>query len=86
MAGRFETAIEWAERAMHRRPSWYFAHFLLAASHIALGHDEDATSAVNDALDALPGICVEDLNRVPLKDPEKMGTLRERLLNAGFPK
>lgn len=86
MAGRFETAIEWAERAIHRRPSWFFAHFVLAASHIALGHDKDAASAVKAALGALPGIGVEDLDRVPLKDPEKMATLRERLIKAGFPK
>jgi len=86
MAGRFETAIEWAERAIHRRPSWFFAHFVLAASHIALGHDIDAASAVKAALDALPGIGVEDLDRVPLKDPEKTATLRERLIKAGFPK
>ena len=86
MAGRFETAIEWAERAIHRRPSWFFAHFVLAASHIALGNDEDATSAANGALGALPEIRVKDLDRVPLKGSEKMGTLRERLLKAGFPK
>jgi TolB-like protein/DNA-binding CsgD family transcriptional regulator len=86
MAGRFETAIEWADRAIHRRPSWFFAHFVLAASHIALSHDKDAALAVKAALGALPGIVVADLNRVPLKDPEKMGTLRERLLKAGFPK
>ncbi len=86
MAGRFESAIEWAERAIHRRPSWFFAHFVLAACHIALGHEKDAASAVKAALDALPGIGVEDLDRVPLKDPEEMGTLRERLIKAGFPK
>lgn len=85
MADRFETAIEWSERAIHRRPSWFFAHFVLAASHIALGHDEDAASAAKAALDILPGIRIEDLDRVPLKDPQKMGTLRERLLKAGFP-
>ena len=86
MAGRFETAIEWAERAIHRRPSWFFAHFVLAASQIALGREKDAALAVKAALDALPGIGVEDLDRVPLKDPEKMATLRERLIKAGFPK
>lgn len=86
MAGRFETAIEWADRAIHRMPSWFFAHFILAASHIALGHEKEAALAVRDAQDALPGIGVQDLDRVPLKDPEKMSTLRERLLKAGFPK
>lgn len=83
-AGRFESAIEWAERAVHRRPSWFFPHFILAASHIALGRNKDAASAVKAALDALPALSIEDLDRVPLKDPEEMRTLRERLLRAGF--
>ncbi|MCR9109126.1 MAG: LuxR C-terminal-related transcriptional regulator [Rhodobacteraceae bacterium] len=86
MAGRFEIAIEWAEAAIHRRPSWFFAHFVLAASRVALGHDKEAASTVKVALDALPGLAVEDLDRVPLKDPERMRTMRERLLRAGFPK
>ena len=85
MAGRFETAIDWAERAIHRRPGWFFAHFVLVASQTALGHDKDAAMAVSAALDALPEICVQDLDRVPLKDPEQMRRLRARLLKAGFP-
>ena len=85
LADRFETAIEWAERAIHRRPSWYFAHFVLAASHVALGRDKDAALAVKAALDVIPGICVADLDRVPVKDPKKMRTLRERLIETGLP-
>ncbi|MFA8443140.1 LuxR C-terminal-related transcriptional regulator [Yoonia sp.] len=84
MAGRFEVAIEWAERAVHRMPSWYFAHFVLAASYVALGQHEEAAGAVKSCQDVLPDICVRDLDRVPLKDPRKLSELRERLLTAGF--
>ncbi|WP_299409871.1 LuxR C-terminal-related transcriptional regulator [uncultured Roseobacter sp.] len=84
MAGRFETAIEWAERAIHRMPRWYFAHFILAASHVAQGHQEDATNTVKSCQNVLPDISVKDLDRVPLKDLNKLNELRTRLFKAGF--
>lgn len=84
MAGRYATAIEWAERAIHRMPRWYFAHFVLAASYVALDHQEDATIAVISCQKVLPDICVNDLDRVPLKDNDKMNELRARLFRAGF--
>jgi TolB-like protein/DNA-binding CsgD family transcriptional regulator len=86
MAGRFEKAIEWAERAIHRMPRWYFAHFVLAASHVALGHEEDAVKTVKSCQKVLPDICVNDLDRVPLRDPYKLNELRTRLFKAGFSK
>jgi TolB-like protein/DNA-binding CsgD family transcriptional regulator/Tfp pilus assembly protein PilF len=84
MAGRFETAIEWAERAVHRMPKWYFAHFVLAACHVALERQQDAAKVVKSCQDVLPEICVKDLDRLPLKDPDKMNELRARLFKAGF--
>lgn len=84
MAGRYVVAIEWAERAIHRMPGWYFAHFILAASHVALDQHGQADEAVKACRDALPEICISDLDRVPLKDLEKMSELRKRLRTAGF--
>jgi TolB-like protein/DNA-binding CsgD family transcriptional regulator len=84
MAERFETAIEWAERAVHRMPKWYFAHFVLAACHVALERQQDAAKVVKSCQDVLPEICVKDLDRLPLKDPDKMNELRARLFKAGF--
>ncbi|WP_299779467.1 LuxR C-terminal-related transcriptional regulator [uncultured Roseobacter sp.] len=84
MAGRFETAIEWAERAIHRMPRWYFAHFVLAASHVALERRENAVEAVKTCRNMLPEICIKDLDRVPLRDYDKLNELRARLSKAGF--
>lgn len=84
MAGRFEAAVEWAERAIHRMPRWYFSHFVLAASHVALEHQKEALEAVKSCQDVLPEISVKDLDRVPLKDPEKMAKFQTRLRKAGF--
>lgn len=84
MAGEYQSAIKWAERAIHRMPRWFFAHFVLAASHVALEQHQQAAIAVGACRDILPGICVQDLERIPLKDPDKMNELRERLRKAGF--
>jgi tetratricopeptide (TPR) repeat protein len=83
-AGDFETAILWAERAIHRMPRWYLAHFLLAASHLALGRSEKARAAVAACHAVLPGFSVSDADRMPLKDEAKMQEFRDRLCAAGF--
>jgi TolB-like protein/DNA-binding CsgD family transcriptional regulator/Tfp pilus assembly protein PilF len=85
LAGRYEVAIKCAERAIHRMPGWYFAHFVLAASHVALDQHKQAADAVQACRDVLPDICILDLDRVPLKDSVKMNELRNRLHKAGFP-
>ncbi len=51
MAGRYATAIEWAERAIHRMPRWYFAHFVLAASHVAPDNHAGAINAAKSCQD-----------------------------------
>ena len=84
LAGRYEVAFKLARRAIPRMPRWYFAHFVLAASHVALDQPQKAADAVKDCCIVLPDICVRDIDRVPLKDPEKMSCLRERLRKSGF--
>jgi tetratricopeptide (TPR) repeat protein len=83
-AGEFEMATLWAERAIHRMPRWYLAHFLLAASHVALGRSEQARAAVEACRAVLPTIAVSDAERMPLRDATKMQELRNRLCAAGF--
>ena len=84
VASRYETAIDWAERAIHRMPRWYFAHFVLVASMVALGKSEEARQAMLACKAVLPNIRMSDVDRVPLKDMGKMEELRGRLLEAGF--
>jgi TolB-like protein/Flp pilus assembly protein TadD len=84
MADDFGSAILWAERAIHRMPRWYLAHFLLAASHVALGQSEQAQAAVAAGEAALPGISVADAERTPLRDAARMQVFRDRLSRAGF--
>ena len=84
MAGRYDVAIEWADRAIQRTPSWYFSHFVLAASQIAMKQNKQASETVLACRSVIPNISVKDLARVPLKDATKMEELRGRLIKAGF--
>lgn len=84
--GRYESAISWAGRAINRMPRWFYAHFVLAASHIALDQHAQAKEAVTACQNTLPDIRAQDLDRVPLKDPAKMKELLTRLHKAGFPR
>lgn len=84
MAGDLDAAIHWSERAIQRMPRWYLGHFLLAASHAALGRSEKARAAVEACLAVLPASIVSDAERLPLGDPAKMQEFRDRLCAAGF--
>lgn len=84
MADDFDAAIIWAERAIHRMPRWYLAHFLLAASRVALGQSEAARTAAVACRAVLPDIAPEDIERMPLKDAGKMQEFRDRLRDAGL--
>ena len=85
LAGRFDTAAEWAGRAVHRMPQWFIGHFLLAASHMRAGREAEARAAVSACREALPCATVSDLDRMPLKDAAQMDLLRDCLRKAGLP-
>lgn len=84
LAGRFDTAIVWADKAVHRRPQWYLGHFLRAASHVRAGHPEKAKAAVESCYQALPDADISMLDRMPLQDTDRMDHLREELRRAGL--
>ena len=84
-AGRFETAIEWAERAIHRNPRWFWSHFILAASHVALDQIDAAARGAAACEAAIPGVSIADMDRIPFQDPAGMEVFCQRLAAAGFP-
>lgn len=83
-AGRYAEAAEWAEKSTRRMPRWYFAHFILAASLVALNRVEDARQAAQICRENLPDISLADVERVPLRNEVRMADLRARLQAAGF--
>lgn len=84
LLGSYGTAIEWAERAIARRPTWHFGHFVLAASLVALDEHDRAREAATRCKSVLPEPTLADLSRVPFKDTAKMDEFRTRLREAGF--
>ncbi|MDF0602142.1 hypothetical protein P1J78_15490, partial [Psychromarinibacter sp. C21-152] len=83
-AGRYAEAADWAGKSARRMPRWYFAHFVLAASLVALDRVEDARQAATICREHLPDVSLADLQRMPLRNEEKMACLRVRLKTAGF--
>lgn len=83
-ADRFDLAIEWADRALHRKNDWYLAHFLKIASYVALGDPAKAESARRICNETVPAVQLGFLERMPLRDGAKMQELRARLSSAGL--
>jgi adenylate cyclase len=85
LEGRFDQAIDWAERAVHRMPSWFYGHFLLAASQLEAGREAVGKATIARCREILPGASLRLLERFPLKDPDKMDRLRHSLRQTGLP-
>ena len=82
---RYDQAIEWADKAVQRMPTWYFGHFILAASYVRLDRMTDARAIVETCSAAIPEISASQLSRMPIKDNEEMKRFRDCLIKAGFP-
>lgn len=82
-AGRFDVAVDWASKSVHRMPQWYLGHFLLAACHVREGRLTEARTAIDHCYEVLPDTLLDDLDRMPLKDAAEMTTLRDCLRQAG---
>jgi tetratricopeptide (TPR) repeat protein len=85
LAARYDAAIEWADKAVHRMPTWYFGHFLLVASHIQANRLVEAKAAVDRCREVLPDASVSQLDSMPLKDAADMERFRDSLRKAGMP-
>jgi len=86
LAERFDEAIEWADKAVQRMPTWYFGHFLLAASYVRLDRMEEAKTTVDRCSAELPDVSISQLSRMPLKDKSEMERFKDCLLKAGLSK
>lgn len=84
LAGRYDTAVEWASKAVHIMPQWYLGQFLLAGSLMRAGREADAKAAVRNCYDALPDASVSHLDRMPWKDAAELEKLRACLRKAGM--
>ncbi len=84
LANRYDSAIDWASKAVHLMPQWYFGHFILAASQMRAGRVAEAKAAIQNCYAALPDAAICHLDRMPLKGAAEMEQLRCNLRKAGL--
>jgi TolB-like protein len=86
LAGRYEEALAWAQKALHEQPNYPAANRILAASHALAGRLEEARQAVNRLLELDPTRRVSNLSEVmPLRRPDDLAKFAEALRKAGLP-
>ena len=86
LAGRYDEASSWAQKALWDRPNYLTALRLAAASSALAGHLEDARQAIERLREIDPTLRVSNLNdRIPLRRPDHLAKYAEGLRKAGLP-
>jgi len=86
LAGRYDDASSWAQRALQVRPSYPSAIRLAAASSALAGRPEEARQAIERLRQVDPALRVSNLkDRVPLRRPDDLTRYQEGLRKAGLP-
>ncbi len=86
LAGRYDEASGWANRALHEQPNYPAATRILAASNALAGHLSEAHEAMTRLRELDPSLRVSNLAEVlPLRRPEDLAKFTEGLRKAGLP-
>jgi adenylate cyclase len=84
--GKYEQAIEVANKGLHRNPSAYGSLVVLACSYAQLGRKEEAKHYVDELLRLIPRYTLRALRKNPLYvHPELIDNLVESMSLAGLP-
>lgn len=86
-AGRYEEAVEWADRALHAQPRMIAAIGIKAAACAHLGRIDDAGECVNRFCELRPGSTIGSFKRTLGRSfsPEVLAAWVEGLRKAGLP-
>jgi tetratricopeptide (TPR) repeat protein len=86
LAGRYDEASSWAEKALREHPNYLPAIRMSAASHAFAGRLEQAQKAMTRMRQIDPALCVAGLaDLVPFRQPEDFARYVEGLRRAGLP-
>ena len=86
IAGRFEAACSWAEKAFRDVPHFVMSAAVIASSCALSGRLDDARRAARDLLDLDPTLTPATLcGRLPFRRPEDAARFTEGLGKAGLP-
>lgn len=85
LAGRFDEACKWAERALREEPNWVPASALAAAAHALAGRSEEAQRAMAHLRTVDPGLRVSTFTPRLVRRPEHLALWQNGLRKAGLP-
>ncbi len=86
LAGRFDIASSWAEKALRELPSFLIVAGIIAASHALTGRMDDARRAMQHMRKLDPALRISNLKDwLPLQRPEHLATFADGLRKAGLP-
>jgi TolB-like protein len=86
LAGRFDIASSWAEKAYRELPSFLMVVAVIAASHAFAGRAGEARRAMDHLRELDPTLRISNLKEwLPLQRPEHLATFGDGLRRAGLP-
>jgi tetratricopeptide (TPR) repeat protein len=86
LAGRFDVAACWADRALRDLPSFLMAVAVKAVSYSIAGQTDQARRAVGHLRQLDPALRISNLqDLLPLRRPENLALLADGLRRAGLP-
>ena len=86
LAGRFELALSWAEKALRELPGFALAVAIIAASQALMGRMEPAGRAAQQLHQLNPGLRPSNLVEwIPFRRPQDLALFADGLRKAGLP-
>ena len=85
LAGRFDEACKWAERALREEPNYVPAAAVTAAGHALAGRLEEAQRAMAHLRQVDPAVRVSTFTSVIFRRPEHLALWKDGLRKAGLP-
>jgi adenylate cyclase len=85
VAGRYDEAVTWVEKALRERPDAVWAYRTLASVYANAGRLEDARQAVATLLRTYPGVTISKCLELIPAHPDYLSRFAEGLRKAGLP-
>ncbi|HXE68907.1 MAG TPA: tetratricopeptide repeat protein [Hyphomicrobiaceae bacterium] len=85
LAGRFDEACEWAQRAMREEPNYTPASAVTAAAHALAGRPQEAQREMAHLRQVYPALRVTTFTAFTFRRPEHLALWRDGLRQAGLP-
>jgi len=86
LAGRFDAASSWAEKAFSEMPVFVMVVGIIAASHALAGRIDEARRAMRHLRQLDPKLRISNLwDWLPIRRPEDFATFADGLRRAGLP-